>query len=533
MTLLHDLKSFYLSGDLREGRSVSGHTLPTVILSAQNLLKGDFLKSNNSGSSPDIKRDIRSLTLDSKTKSVSNLFQNRPLPPAPSKRFSKSLDRLRFLETGQFSKGKGKTFPFHQKRTPKRAHPMLVKSSSFGGTFNKIINASQPPVPAPRKGSLDLLDKSAAFDLGHIRKSHLCHRHSKSLDTLLLLRDLSWTAYDVDIYHSYASVRSNQSDNNNEKEPSYQSVTSDEKPSSLDEGSGRLSSQGKARTLSGPPVDSDDQDEHFDEENPYASVSEEEMSKTGSSQSGRESRNSDQESNIRDSGAPSSTLEPEESTSPYASVRISQIPGLVIRPSPGEESNCNEEVLATEAESDFTIGTGSDPREDEDLKRASTHTYLELFPDSGRESIISETSSGYARPSDVLSDISEPLENTSVDADSSSDSAIKILEQCPEKKDDLVNPREEGTETKATAAKTDPRVSQLFFEDLREDEDEAKSEFGEGISPTDEHTYENSQVFQNLKHGNAFEEVEIISSEAANAQTFHLQEPRLSEEVHV
>ena len=125
------------------------------------------------------------------------------------------------------------------------------------------------------------------------------------------------------------------------------------------------------------------------------------------------------------------------------------------------------------------------------------------------------------------------MENTSVDADSSSDSAIKILEQCPEKKDDLVNPREEGTETKATAAKTDPRLSQLFFEDVREDEDEAKSGFGEGISPTDEHTYENSQVFQNLKHGNAFEEVEIISSEAANAQTFHLQEPCLSEEVHV
>lgn len=528
------VKSFYLPGDLRDGRSVSGHTLPTVILSAQNLLKGDFLKSNNSGSSPDMKRDMRSLTLGSKTKSVSSLFQNRPLPPAPSKRFSKSLDRLRFLETGQFSKGKGKTFPFHQKRTPKRAHPMLVKSSSFGGTFNKIINASQPPVPAPRKGSLDLLDKSATFDFGHIRKSNLCHRHSKSLDTLLLLRDLNWTAYDVDIYHSYASVHSNQSDdNNNEKEPSYQSVTSDEKPSSLDEGSGRLSSQGKASTLSAPPVDSDDPDEHFDEENPYASVNEEEISKTGSSQSGSDSRHSDRESNIRDSGAPSSTLESEESTSPYASVRISQIPGLVIRPSLGEEGNCSEEVFATEVESDFTIGTGSDPRKDEHLKRASTHTYLELFPDSGRESIISETSSGYARPLDVLSDTSEPLENMYVDADSSSDSAFKILEQCPEKKDDLVNPREEETESKATSAQTDPRLSELFFEELQEDEDEAKSELGEGRTPTDEHTYENSQVFQNLKHRDAFEQVETVSSEAANTQTFYLQEPRLSEEVHV
>ena len=478
------------------------------------------------------------------------MFQNRPLPPAPNKRFSKSLDRLRFFETGPHNKGKGKTFPSHQKSTPIRAHPVLVKSSSFGGAFNKIVSASQPPVPAPRKGSIDLLNKSATFDVGHVRKSNLCHRYSKSLDTLLLLRDINWTAYDVDIYHSYASVHSNQSENNNEKEPSYASVTSDEKPSSRDETSGRLSSQSKASTVSDGPDESDGPLEDYNEENPYASVSEDEISKAGS-----DPRYSNREGDARDSGPPSSILESEDPTSPYASVRISQIPGLVIRSSLGEESNCNEEVFEKE-DSGSSIGICKDLREGEDLKRASTHTYLELFPDSGRDSIISETSSGYARPIDVLSNISEPLDNKDFDGEScksltdfesptGKSSPLENSEQCPsveycsEKEENIplvfdnpTSPRDEETGSVGNTVQEDPRLSQLSNEGL-EEEDDAKSDFEESSKSKEVHTYENTDFIQDLRNQNACEQLEAMNSDAPKVQAFGLQAARLTEEFYV
>lgn len=525
----------------------------------------DSPKLNGSSSPEDFVRELRTFTLGSKTKSVSNLFQNRPLPPAPSKRFSKSLDRLRFFEAVPHHKGKGKTFPCYQKPAPIRAHPVLVKSSSFGGTFNKIVTGTQPPAPPPvRKGSIDHLDKSATFDVGHVRKSNMCHRHSKSLDTLLLLRDINWTAYDVDIYHSYASVHSSQSDNNNEKEPSYASVTSDEKPSSHgDETSGRLSSPSKVSTRSGSPIDSDGPlDGDLNDENLYASVSEDEISKTGSLLSGSDLRSSNRDSDKRDSGASSSILGSEDPASPYASVRISQIPGLVIRSSLGEASNCSEEGFEKE-DSGSSIGTckdlTDDVRENEDLKRASTHTYLELLPDSGRDSIISQTSSGYARPIDVVSEKSDPGNKEDLDSERRNsltdldiptgsfatlergDGEKGALEQCPsveyssekEEKVPLVtdnspSPREEDIQSTESTVQNSARLSQLSNEALEDDdEDDAVDDLEDSAVPTEVRIYENADFIQNLKDEDAVEQ------KPPNVQTFGLQEPHLNDEYYV
>jgi len=555
-------------GDLREGRNNSGHTFPRLILSNQNLRKVDSSKyiGNGSSSPEDIVREIKTLKFGSRTKSVSNLFQDRPLPPAPSKRFSKSLDRLRFFEAVPHNKGKGKTFPYHQKATPIRAHPVLVKSSSFGGdAYNKIVTGSQPPVPPARKGSIDLLDKSATFGVGHVRKSNLCHRHSKSLDTLLLLRDINWTAYDVDIYHSYASVHSSNSDNNNEKEPSYASVTSDEKPSSHDETSGRISSQSKGSSRSGSPVYSDGPLEDITDENPYASVSDDEMSKTGSLLSGYDPGCSNRGSDVRDSGASSSMLESEDPTSPYASVRISQIPGLDIRSPLGEESNCNEDVFEKE-DSGSSIGTCKDLRESEDLKRASTHTYLELLPDSGRDSIISETSSGYARPIDVISDKPDPpgfkglnsheesyksLTDLSIPAGESSllensDSGKITLEQSssaeyssdkeekiPLVSDSSANPRDEETESTDSTVRSNHRLSQLSNEGLEEeDEVVARRDVEDSAAPSEVHIYENTDYIQHLRNQDAIEQSKPINSDAVHVQTFGLQDVCLTDEFY-
>ena len=544
---------------MREARSINGHTLPTVILSSQNLRKAGSPKLNGSASPEDFVREIRTFTLGSKTKSVSNLFQNRPLPPAPSKRFSKSLDRLRFFEAVPHNKGKGKTFPCYQKAAPIRAHPVLVKSSSFGGTFNKIVSGAQPPVPPPvRKGSIDHLDKSATFDVGHFKKSNLCHRHSKSLDTLLLLRDINWTAYDVDIYHSYASVHSSQSDNNNDKEPSYASVTSDEKPSSHgDETSGRLSSQSKVSTRSESPIDSDGPVDDLNDENVYASVSEDEVSKTGSLLSGSDLRGSNRDSDKRDSGASSSILGSEDPASPYASVRISQIPGLVIRSSLGEEGNCSEEVFEKE-DSGSSIGNCKDLRdelrENEDLKRASTHTYLELLPDSGRDSIISQTSSGYVRPIDVVSEKSDPDNEggfdgerrnslTDLDIPTGSFAALErresdkgTLERCPsveyssekEEKVPLVTKNSPGT------VQSNPRLSQLSNEALEEeDEDDAVSVAEDSAAPTEVHIYENTDFIQDLRDRDAVEQLKPMNADPPNVQTFGLQQSYLNDEYYV
>lgn len=428
-----EVSSAFSEGDLFEGRNVNGRTTPSVILSSQTFGKNSSPKSMFSGRSPspgELDLKIRSFTLGSRTKSVSNIFQNRPLPPAPSKRFSKSLDRLRFFEITQ-NRGKSGTYPSHQKSPPMLAHPMLVKSSSFGGTYNKIISGSQalPPVPPPpRKGSMGCIDKLAAYDVSDAKKTNLCHRHSKSLDTLLLLREINWTAFDVDIYHPYESVSGNQvGENNNIVEPSYASVSSDEKASS-GESSGRASSQSKASTRSASPIDSDTPEDKVDEDHPYASVTEDnERPKTGSL-NGWDQRYSNRESDGRDSGVSSAMLEPDsDPASPYASVRISQIPGLVTSPcrsSLGEDSNYGE--VFEKEDSGSSIGTCKDLKECVDSKRFSTHTYLELIPDSGRNSVVSETSSGYARPIDVIS--SKPDMSDSQGLDNENRQSLSDLE---------------------------------------------------------------------------------------------------------
>ena len=201
---------------------------------------------------------------------------------------------------------------------------------------------------------------------------------------------MNWTAFDVDIYHSYESVHGSQlGENNNIKEPSYASVSSDEKPPSSQE------SDGRASTMSGNPNDSDTPLDDGDKDHPYASVSEDERSKTGSS-NGSDQRYSDRESDVRDSGVSSGLLEVDsDPASPYASVRISQIQGLATsqyHSSLRADSDYSGEVFEKE-DSASSIGTCKDLRDCEDAKRASTHTYLELLPDSGRESVISETNS--------------------------------------------------------------------------------------------------------------------------------------------
>ena len=201
---------------------------------------------------------------------------------------------------------------------------------------------------------------------------------------------MNWTAFDVDIYHSYESVHGSQlGENNNIKEPSYASVSSDEKPPSSQE------SDGRASTTSGNPNDSDTPLDDGDEDHPYASVSEDERSKTGSSNASDQCY-SNRESDVRDSGVSSGLLEVDsDPASPYASVRISQIPALATsqyHSALRADSDYSGEVFEKE-DSASSIGTCKDLRECEDAKRASTHTYLELLPDSGRESVISETNS--------------------------------------------------------------------------------------------------------------------------------------------
>ena len=520
---------------------------------------------------------IRSFTLGSRTKSVSNIFQNRPLPPAPSKRFSKSLDRLRFFEASQ-NKGKSKTYPSHQKSHPIRAHPMLVKSSSFGGTYNQIISGSQshPPVPPPRKGSVDFRDKSAAFDVSDVRKTNLCHRHSKSLDTLLLLREINWTAFDVDIYHSYESVHGNQlGENNNIIEPSYASVTSDEKPSSGDS-SGRISSQSKTSTRSGSPIDADTPLGDGEEDHPYASVSEDSDRPKAGSLNGCDQQYSNRESDARDSGVSSSILEPDsDPTSPYASVRISQIPGLVVtsqyRSSLGEDSNYGE--VFEKEDSGSSIGTCKDLKDCIDSKRSSTHTYLELIPDSGRNSIISETSSGYARPIDVVKSKSDASDNKELDSENrksltdlvipsersatleSTDSGRETLEKCLP--DDPCAYDSEGSKTliagnshnlgghdqvnepRDSSGESDSRVSQLSSRERQgngEDDDVTGTKIdpenkGTLSSAAVEHVYENADYIQNLRNRESSERSEPTNSDAVvTIQGFSLHDTRHTDE---
>lgn len=497
-------------GDLLDGRKLNVHTLPRVLSSTKDLheLDASKLRVNGSSSPEDFVRELRTAALGSGTKSVSSLFQNRPLPPAPSKRFSKSLDRLRFFDALPHGKGKGKTFPCHLKANPLRPHPVLVKSSSFGGTFNKIVK-TQPLVQPQRKGSIDGLDKSDTLHTAHVRKSSLCHRHSKSLDTLMLLRDVNWAAYDIDIYHSYASVHSSQSDDINEKEPYYASLGSaDEKTSSLFENSGGVASPSEVSARSGSegPVDT------CSGENLYATVSDDELSITEG-----DSRCSNLENDNRDSGVSSSFAGSEDPASPYASVRISQIQGLVVA-SLGEESKCNEKVSDIE-DSGSSIGKCEDLRENEDFKRASVHTYLELLPDNVRDSVISETSSGYARPADLVSDISEqedqdldteyPRESyTDPDFPTKNFSSAERVERAFElsQSEEYSTNKEENVplvsdssptcsiEEDECSVQSNARLSELFNEAIEDDEDR---DFRD--PPTKVHIYDSAVFVKNLQ----------------------------------
>ncbi|XP_068673989.1 uncharacterized protein [Montipora foliosa] len=497
-------------GDLLDGRKLNVHTLPRVLSSTKDLheLDASKLRVNGSSSPEDFVRELRTAALGSGTKSVSSLFQNRPLPPAPSKRFSKSLDRLRFFDALPHGKGKGKTFPCHLKANPLRPHPVLVKSSSFGGTFNKIVK-TQPLVQPQRKGSIDGLDKSDTFHTAHVRKSNLCHRHSKSLDTLMLLRDVNWAAYDIDIYHPYASVHSSRSDDINEKEPYYASLASaDEKTSSLFENSGGVASPSEVSARSGSegPMDT------CSGENLYATVSDDDLSITEG-----DSRCSNLENDNRDSGVSSSFAGSEDPTSPYASVRISQIQGLVVA-SLGEESKCKEKVSDIE-DSGSNIGKCEDLRENEDFKRASVHTYLELLPDNVRDSVISETSSGYARPADLVSDISGqedqdldteyPRESyTDPDFPTKNSSSAERVERAFElsQSEEYSTNKEENVllvsdssptcsiEEDECSVQSNARLSELFNEAIEDDEDH---DFRD--PPTKVHIYDSAVFVKNLQ----------------------------------
>lgn len=474
-------------GDLCEERNVNSHTLPKVSSPTGNMQELDASKLGVNGSlSP--KDFLRELNNSSRTKSVSNLLQNRPLPPAPSKRFSKSLDRFRFFEAvSSRSKIKSKTTPCRVKSNPLRPHRVLVKSSSFGGTFNKIIKPVLSPV---RKGSLDLLDQSVTFDTRHVRKSNLCHRHSKSLDTLLLLKDLNWTAYDIDIYHSYASVCDSLGDNH-EGEPPYASVDSPiEKASCLWEISGRVPSPSK----SSPRSESDGPVDELSGENLYASVSDDELSIIEG-----DSRCTNSGTGILDSGMASSIAGSEDPMSPYASVRISQIPDLAMT-SLEEEIQRSEEGFEKE-DSGSTIGSCKDLEENEDMKRVSVHSYLELLSNSRRDSVISETSSGYARPTDVISEKLEQedpyctIEYPREQSQSEQDDHSNNNEDCvPLVSDNSADVEEEGRREFANSGvQSKGRLSDLINEAAEVGEDLDRCDMA------DRHVYENTDFVEDLQ----------------------------------
>ena len=488
---------------------------------------------------------MRPLTVGSRSRSGSNLFHNRPLPPAPYKRFSRSLDRLRFFDTLAHIKPKGITYPGHHRPSPIQAHPPLIKSSSFGGGFNKIANESfsQPPLPPPRKGSIDFYGKPAFG-------SNLCHRHSKSLDTLLFLRELDWATFDINIYHSYESVQSNKSDNS-KKEPSYESVNRDEKPSSNE----RTSIDSKGSTISESNSDSTD-------ENPYAIVNEDETSKTASLEEcdkGTPDSNHDQRGSLVET---SNMLSPaSDPASPYASVRISQIPELVAshnhtsrgdsglgaedfdegdmgysqREGPKSERLSTHTYLELLPDSDDKASSGEeacDKQENHGSDRLSTHTYLELLPDTGRDSVISETSSGYARPIDILPGKQAQTIQTPWDSEDSNDnrkslsdieiplgssatlesnpSSVNTLEACPSliissqvdetsaPLDDITSNVEDsnGLRDNGSFENSEPlRVSKNGLKDSRALINNLPDRTREG------HVYENTQFLQSMRNG--------------------------------
>lgn len=363
-------------GTLDGHGSTSSHTLATVMFSNGGLDKYDSTSQFNT---IDTKQRDKSHSMGSRTRSVSNLIQSRPLPAVPiNKRFSKSLDKFRFFNT----------LPVIKTHNPPRAklfygeppYSNLIKSASYGSNLHRTVNNNiclpvmldQPPLFATRKCSLDIHSK--------LPVSKLNHRKSKSLDTLTLLKGIDFNVTNVDIFHSYESVHN--------KDAEYASVT-DSQPNSP---TTDFTPQHSPTKLKSPS--------HTDHEGIYSSLSHENLQRTGSQEGENDSYVG------YDSGTLSSVSS--DATSPYASVRISQIPGL------SYDQNDHENIYRTKSlensgesvENMTSENSGSSAVE---LKpavnsaRSSTHTYIELFPEqNNRDSTISETSSGYARPVDVI-----------------------------------------------------------------------------------------------------------------------------------
>lgn len=379
------------SGTLDGDGSISRHTLATVMLSNGGLDKyGSTSHHFDNTSNKGIPRD-KGYSMDSRTRSVSNLIQSRPLPAVPiNKRFSKSLDKLRFFNTLPVIK------PSSHRKLPLPDPPSyatMVRSASYGSNLQRTVNnniSMDQTQFCSRKRSLDLQTKTSP------QKSTLSgHRKSKSLDTLMLLKELDWNAINVDIYHSYESVHGTRSENGE-----YASV-SDSQPSSPTADSDNLSQKSPTKSnILTPPGNINDH------ESIYASLSQEDLHNTTPINS--ENWNVNEGNDISYDSSTMSSLS-SETTSPYATVRISQIPGL------NYDHDKHEEIYSTKSPEnsgsslDTPENSGSTVNEIKpapNSARSSTHTYLELFPeDTNRDSIISETSSGYARPVDVIKDI--------------------------------------------------------------------------------------------------------------------------------
>ncbi|XP_032221166.2 uncharacterized protein LOC5520139 [Nematostella vectensis] len=340
------------------------------------------------------------------TRSTSNLLTPTPTTPL-SRRFSKSMDKLRLFHTlPEMKPKKGRKRPLPELPLNQ---PSLVKSASFGCNVNKIVNNNNynatSPVPTwHRKMSLDAQPKSPPQE-SLVKSLLLAHRFSKSLDTLLLVRNIERTPIDIDIYHSYESVKGREA-----KEVEYACVD-DSQPASPSTSESSRGSEVRNTTS----VDNS--------ENVYASVSDsgentddEENSLGVSGNPHKEnaftlskvqygspppqsspppcsptSENSPSEIPIDLGDSPierTLTMSSTSSTpaSPYACVRISQIPGLTTleRLYDQEEHGTSTENSGNSVEPPEHSGSSlgmAGPELQLNSARSSTHTYLELFPD--------------------------------------------------------------------------------------------------------------------------------------------------------
>lgn len=380
-----------LLGTLDGHDSTSSHTLATVMFSNGGLGK---YGSTTQFNTIDPKQD-KTQSIGNRARSVSNLIQSRPLPAVPiNKRFSKSLDKFRFFNTLPVIKTQG---------TPRAGllykelpYTNLVKSASYGSNLHRSVNnnnnniclpvmVDQPALFATRKSSFDVHPKVMA--------NNLSHRKSKSLDTLTLLKGIDFNVTNVDIYHSYESVHN--------RDAEYASV-SDSQPNSPTMSD--YTPQHSPTKLKDPM-----HTHNADCEGIYSSLSHEDLQQRVSQEA---------EANIAyDSSTLSSVSS--DATSPYASVRISQIPGLSYDHSDHEDiyitktpENSGESFETATPENSGSSGVELKPTMNS--ARSSTHTYIELFPEqASRDSVISETSSGYARPVDVMNSVLKTKEHQS------------------------------------------------------------------------------------------------------------------------